>query len=180
MIYLNSKALSLESLNSIIFIGNLRTLQNQEGIKNFYDNCFRGQLDLLGLRLKIIGYCPKNIQKYFQGKIGVETLGFVDNLEPLMMDAFCGVNPVEIGAGIQNKSLLIGAYALPVISINKSLDRFEANDYFIGCSNFETMATKILELYRDQEFAQRLGDDTKRFIENNYAWDRALKGYEDV
>ena len=34
---------TIASKDSVIFVGNLRTLQNQEGIKNFYKHCFKNK-----------------------------------------------------------------------------------------------------------------------------------------
>lgn len=168
------------SKNSVVFVGNLRTLQNQEGIKNFYWYCHRNNLAKRGIKLKIVGHCPYSLRRYFKNKKNVEVLGFVDDLQSVMAEAICGINPIEIGAGIQNKNLLIASYAVPVVSLNRSLQRLHLDKCFIGCDCFEEMSTKITNLFQDETQAKLLGQEARKFVEKYYSWDNALSGYENV
>ena len=171
---------TIASKDSVIFVGNLRTLQNQEGIKNFYKHCYKNNLAPHGIKLKIVGFCPQSMRAYFKDKKNVEVLGFVEDLQTVMVESFCGVNPVEIGAGIQNKNLLIASYAVPVVAIMSSLKRVEFDDCFIGCEDLDEMAEKIIYLFENRSQAKKLGKKGRNYVEQHCSWDRALSGYESV
>jgi glycosyltransferase involved in cell wall biosynthesis len=102
--------------NKIVFIGNMRTLQNQDAARFFAADIFTIIKQAIpSAMFYIIGAePPAHIKNLADGK-NIIVSGFVKSVEDEIKNAVVSVAPVRIAAGIQNKVLVSMACGIPVV-----------------------------------------------------------------
>lgn len=98
--------------NKLLFLGSESHLPNQHGLKWFLDEVYRSY------NIKIPLYVTGAWSDKFQNSVknsNVKFVGFVENLDTLLMDAIL-VSPIFIGAGLRTKILLAMSRGVPVVS----------------------------------------------------------------
>ena len=139
--------------NKICFIGNMRTLQNQDAVLYFLESIFpviRGKMP--GIQFHIIGAePPEHIQSLHDGK-NVFVTGFVEDIGPVVSDSAIAVAPVRIAAGIQNKVLISMGYGIPVVMTSLISGAIPELVHGINCliaDEPESFASSCLDLLFD-------------------------------
>lgn len=168
--------------NKICFIGNMRTLQNQDAVLFFCKEIF--PLILLqnkGAVFYIIGAePPQKIKDLAINNKNIIVTGFVNDLESIAKDSCLAVAPVNIAAGIQNKVLMAMGMGLPVILtslISKAIPELKDG---INCyieDEPSRFALKCLELMSNPNKRNQIADEGYRCVKENYSWSHKLEGY---
>lgn len=172
------------SRNKICFIGNMRTLQNQDAVFYFVDEIF--PLVKKGNPLAefyIVGAEPsEKIKNLADGK-SVFVTGFVENIEDEISDSCVAVAPVRIAAGIQNKVLVAMGCGVPVIMtslISKAIPELKNNENCIIEDMAEKTAVAILEMMDNTQLREKLSLRGYETVKQNYSWNKKLEGYETL
>ena len=169
--------------NKIIFVGNMRTLQNQDAVYFF----IRDILPLVKKKapkivFHIIGAEPtKNIQEMADGK-NVIVSGYVDSVEDEIKNAAIAVAPVRIAAGIQNKVLISMACGVPVILtslISEGIPELVSNFNCIVADKKDDFANAVIELIENKEKRNEIAKEGYKMVLSDYSWEKKLNGYED-
>ncbi|MDR1617033.1 MAG: glycosyltransferase family 4 protein [Syntrophomonadaceae bacterium] len=102
--------------NKIVFVGNMRTLQNQDAVVYFVSGIFPlVKKARPGAVFHIVGDEPPQFIRNMNYAKNIVVSGFVNSVEDEIKDAAVAVAPVRIAAGIQNKVLISMACGLPVV-----------------------------------------------------------------
>ena len=172
------------SKNKICFIGNMRTLQNQDAVFYFVDEIF--PLVKKGNPLAefyVVGAePPEKIKNLADGK-SVFVTGFVENLEDEISDSCVTVAPVRIAAGIQNKVLVAMGCGVPVIMtslISKAIPELKNNENCIIEDTSGKTAEAILEMMNNPQLREKLSLRGYETVKQNYSWNKKLEGYESL
>ena len=164
----------------ICFVGNMRTLQNQDAVFFFVN-------EILPLILKrepdtmfyIVGaQPPKAIQQLASNNIIVT--GFVDDLGETISDACLTVAPVRVASGIQNKVLVAMGYGLPVVLtslIAQGIPELVNEENAIIRDEAATIAEACLRIMHNPELRQKLSQEGHQTIMDHYSWKEKIKGY---
>lgn len=90
---------------SFLFIGNLRSIQNQDAVAYFLDHVLPLVNISMSQKYKLIlaGSIPDNIKNIYKERKDVWVYGAFKNLDELRELNVIGVAPINIGAGLQNK-----------------------------------------------------------------------------
>lgn len=163
--------------NGIMFIGNLLTLQNQHAISELLTDNFINFLVENDLCFHVIGKVPRAFSRKFCSPY-IKFSGFLNDITPVVQNCFCGINPVQIGAGIQNKALMMGAYGLPVVSYSASASRFSGALPLFVVSNLNELISQVSALHNDRNTAKIVGECMRKQIENTMSWQRQLESYK--
>lgn len=128
------------------------------------------------VRLVLAG---RGTERFANAGLGVEGLGFVDDDRDVLGQGLICVNPQQIGAGVQLKSIVAMLAGKALVSTSMGVEGVEGEDseHFVVAKPIDEMASQIVSLMRDSERACRIGQkarelavqtyDTKRFIENS-------------
>lgn len=168
--------------NKIIFIGNMRTLQNIDSVMYFYKDILPLiKKKIPDLQFYIIGaQTPQIIQKLHNGKDIIVT-GFVESMEDYISDAMFTVAPIRIAAGIQNKVLSSMACGVPVILsslVAKGIPELEnKKNCFISDNNYEFAEIAIM-LSNNIELRNEIAENAYKTVKKSYDWFTKLEGYE--
>jgi glycosyltransferase involved in cell wall biosynthesis len=164
--------------DSVIFIGNMRTLPNLDACDYFIRECFPLILGKYpGLVFRIVGPITKRAaRKLHGGRSGVEIVGEVDELTPFIAKAFCGVAPMRRGGGIQNKILEYLAHGLPCVTTAIGYEGLQARmgDEIIVADTPAALAEAVLTMKTDRARRQAVGQAGMYYVRNKHNWDRCL------
>jgi glycosyltransferase involved in cell wall biosynthesis len=167
------------SEKKIIFLGNLRSKQNQDAVGYFISEVFpiirRLHFDA---EFFVVGFVPKHFRSFWK-RAGVHFVGVLDKLNE--MPRGVGVCPIRIGAGVQNKVLDYVNYGMPVVSTPEGLeglDFVEGQEVF-SVRSAEEMAKKTAELLGDKKKCLEISTLAKKRLKEEYDWANKLSGYEE-
>lgn len=116
----------------------------------------------------------KNIPELFKNYryLGVESIGFVEDLSYKLSQSELYIAPLFVGSGIRIKILEAMAHGLPVIATKVSAEGIkidEENGLYITDSPLE-QAEIIINLLKDKELLQKKGKLAREFIVSHYNW----------
>jgi glycosyltransferase involved in cell wall biosynthesis len=174
----------LYNKNKIVFVGNMRTLQNQDAVLFFIN-------DILPIIKRtvpaavfyIIGAEPPPfIQNIADGK-NIIVSNFVDSIEDAIKDAACSVAPVRIAAGIQNKVLISMACGIPVVLtslIAKGIPELTPHQNCLIADEQHDFAQSVISLMQNSILRNNIGKKSHALMRSNYSWNAILRGYEEL
>ena len=166
----------------ICFVGNMRTLQNQDAVFRFVENVFPRILrEIPDVKLYIVGaQVKKNIYELASENIVIT--GYVDNMSDIIKNSCLAIAPIYIGAGIQNKVLVSMACGLPIVMT--SLTAYAIPQLVNGenCmieDNYDTFAQAVLSLMKNPDLRNSIATAGYKMVQEHYNWNQKLEGYLD-
>lgn len=170
--------------NKIVFVGNMRTLQNQDAVHFFvYDIMPIIKKDVPEVVFHIIGAePPAHIQKLDNGE-DIIVSGFVNSVEDEIKDAACSVAPVRIAAGIQNKVLVSMACAVPVVLtslISAGIPELVSNKNCYIADDKSDFAHAVISLMQNKDMRNSIAKAGYDMVSSEYSWNKKLDGYEEL
>lgn len=169
--------------NKIVFIGNMRTLQNVDGCFYFINNIFPLILkDKPDAELHIVGASPSGEIIKMQSK-NIKVTGYIENIEDYIKDSVVSVVPIRIASGIQNKILISMACHVPVIMsslVSSSIPELINTENCFIEDNPGAFAEIVISLMNDDTLRNKLADAAMNLVKNNYYWNIHLQGYEKI
>ena len=170
--------------NKIVFVGNMRSLQNEDAAIYFIEEVFPLiQKTNQQAVFYIVGANPsQKLKKLSKTHANIVVTGYVDNIDLFIEDAAVSVAPIRYAAGIQNKILVSLAHHLPVVIsplIAKGIPELKDNFNCFICSDpdgFASCCLKCIERTKEIELIEENGYNT---VKTNYSWDSKLSGYLD-
>lgn len=168
--------------NKICFVGNMRTLQNQDAALHFINDIFpiikerRPETEF-----HIVGAEPSENIKKLNGTDGIVVTGFVNSVNNYIKDSCLLVAPVRIAAGIQNKVLIGMACKIPVILsslISNAIPELVSEENCYIEDSDSKFADICLELIENSTLRNSIAKNGYNVIKNNYDWNKKLDGYE--
>lgn len=168
--------------NKICFIGNMRTLQNQDAAIFFAEEVLPA---IVKVNPKTIFYIvgaepPIRIRQLAQNRHIVVT-DYVRNVEDVISDACLSVAPVRIAAGIQNKVLISMGQRIPTILtslIAKAIPELKDGTNCLIRDKHKDIAEACLQLMTNHELRETIAENGYQMIKKDYNWNDKLNGYE--
>ena len=163
-------------IRTIVFIGNMLTLQNLEAATWFASKVMPLLLKFGDYRFRIIGKMGAYEKRMLKHYKNIELYSNVERVQDYLKEAWIGVCPIWTGAGVQNKVLEYMALGLPSIITPialEGLDVIVEQDVLIATSE-EIFVEKILSLL-DLEKCNLLSKNGRLYVENNHNWNLRLK-----
>lgn len=167
--------------NKIVYIGNMRTLQNLDGCLYFIREIFPLiQKQKPNVQLHVVGFAPEKIINKLNYK-NVLVTGYVESIEDYIKDAVVSVAPIRVASGIQNKVLISMACNVPVVLsslISKGIPELKHGENCFIQDEPQKFASCCLELINNQKERNLITSNATKIIEENYIWNIHLKGYD--
>lgn len=181
---LRDRKRKLYKQNKIVFVGNMRTLQNQDAVFYFVKKIFPELKKQLGeLDFYIVGAQPNREILELDNGEDIHVTGFVDDLEVFISDACFSIAPVRIASGIQNKVLISMACKVPVVLselIARGIPELEDNNNCLIANSTQEYVDACLKLYTSPEERNRIAERGYEVVETAYSWKNKLEGYEHI
>ena len=130
----------------------------------------------------IVGSHPTEEVRALESHEGVRVTGFVDSVTDWCQRAAVAVAPLRIARGIQNKVLEAMACGLPVVgttSATQGVEGEHGRDYLVA-DDATAFVDRVCCLLANQERARELGAAARRFVEENYDWERVFTHLDEI
>lgn len=168
----------------IVFVGNMRTLQNQDAISFFLEDVYdRVVVKVPNINLWIVGAePPRYLYNMARGK-NVRITGYVKSVEDEIIDAALSIAPLRIAAGVQNKVLISMACGIPVVLstiASKGIPGLISGYNCIIADSGEAFASSIVSIIKDRELRDQLSAAGLAFVKESYSWEKNLLNYENL
>lgn len=168
----------------IVFVGNMRTLQNQDAVVYFINNILlqikRKYLDIV---FYVVGAEPSNRIKKLNDGVNIFVTGYVEKVEEVIKDACLMVAPIRIGAGIQNKVLMAMACHVPVVlseKITEGIPELVDGENCLVARSEQDYIQYCELLIENPSTRDALAESGFKMVKKCYSWSALLDGYEDL
>lgn len=166
--------------DKIVFVGNMRTLQNQDAVFCFVQDIFPRILKQKpDTKFYIVGAQPsQSIQQLASDNIFVT--GYVDDIESTICDACLAIAPVRVAAGIQNKVLVAMSCGIPVVMtslISNAIPELRHEENCLIQDEAATLADACLRIMNHPDLRQQLAMNGYETVKQHYSWKDKIYGY---
>jgi sugar transferase (PEP-CTERM/EpsH1 system associated) len=173
--------LAEEAANSLVFIGSMDWLPNEDAIVYFVDSI----LPLIKqqcpeVSLEVVGRSPsRKLQALANREKSMRLTGRVEDVRPFVARGSVCIVPLRIGGGTRLKifeamamskavvSTSVGAEGLPVLTGENILLADTPHDF----------AQCVVSLLRDSNARKRLGDSARALVQANYSWPKVAESF---
>ncbi len=168
--------------NKICFIGNMRSLPNEDAATHFANDVFPLiQKHNPKSTFHIVGNEPSaDIMQLKESNPSIFVTGYIDNLREYISDACLVVAPIRIAAGIQNKVLLSMSHGIPVIMsslISYAIPELSNGVNCIIEDDNLAFAKQCIALMENADLRNNIGARGYEIVKANYSWEKKLEGY---
>lgn len=159
---------------SLVFNGVMRTYTNVHAITWFVDRVWpliRQQEPRA--TLAIVGRSPRPEVLALARHDGISVTGEVaDPADHIAQAAVC-IDPVQAGAGMQNKLIEFMAMAKPIVATTVANEGIGATpgEHLVLADAPADMAAAILALFNDSAWAKAMGDAARAFVRKSWSWE---------
>jgi len=105
--------------------------------------------------------------------------GKVDSVSDAAQGALCGVCPIRIGAGIQNKILEYMSIGLPAVTTTMGKEGINAtpDKEIIIRDTPEEFSNAIYNLQTQSDLLKQIATAGNAYVQKNHQWDHILESY---
>lgn len=163
---------------TIIFIGNLYSLQNLDAVYWFASMVLPILIEKGPYIFKVIGKIKERDARKLEKISGVIVKRNVISVVDESKGALAAVCPVWLGAGVQNKLLEYFSMGVPAITTTIGLEGLNAipeKDVLVAKTP-EMFVEKIEFLKNSPEKRKMISLNARRYIEQNHSWSKTLFG----
>ncbi|WP_275922360.1 glycosyltransferase family 4 protein [Burkholderia sola] len=160
----------------VIFIGDMRTVQNQDMCHFFAGAVLPLLRKRADYRFRIVGSIAPALAERFRAYEGVEVTGRVESVAQAASDGAIGVCPMRIGAGVQNKILEYMALGLPVVTTSLGHEGLgaEGGRELLIADTPEEFVDCIEQLVADEAASVEMTARARTFVEREHGWERMI------
>lgn len=158
--------------NSLVIATTFNWIHNVNALLWFLENVQpRLKQNFDNLTLSIIGKNPPYKFKNYDS-IGVNTLGYVDDVKPFLNKSEIYIAPLFVGSGIRIKILEAMAMGLPVVATDISAEGIQADESsgLFRANTIEGYVNTITNLLGDSNKRKVLSEKSRDFIIENHTW----------
>lgn len=166
----------------IVFVGNMRTLQNQDAVRYFvYEILPLIKKMVPQAVLHIIGDEPPMDIQRMSDRNSIVVSGYVHSVEDEIKDAAVSIAPIRVAAGIQNKILISMACGIPVVLtslVSAGIPGLVSNKNCIIADGKSDFAHAVISLIQNGDMRDIIGKAGYDMVWSGYSWNKVLEGYE--
>jgi glycosyltransferase involved in cell wall biosynthesis len=163
--------------NSVLFLGKMSTVPNIDACEYFARECLpqiRAQRPEIEFR--IVGPISPATASRLQRFPGVVICGAVKELGDVVADCFCGIAPMRLGAGVQNKILDYMAMGIPCVTTvvgHEGLGAVHGREIVVADSR-DDLIKSVLDLCTDRAAAAAIGQAGRAYVRRCHTWSACL------
>jgi len=161
----------------ILFTGAMDYFPNEDAVSWFAKEIFPSMRERFPFaRFVIAGSNPTRQVKALTRIGGVEVTGFIPDMRVEQAKAHVVVVPLRIARGMQNKVLEAMASGKAVVVHPNALGGIDAESDRELCVAETTQEFRrcVERLLREPGLAERMGRAARKYVENNFSWERRL------
>jgi len=167
---------------TLVFSGVMKTNTNIHAITWFAKNCWpRIRAEVPGVRLIIVGRQPApEVNHLADLDSAITVTGEVPDTAEYISRATVCINPMQIGAGMQNKLVEYMACGKAVVTTPLANEGINAvsGTHLIEAAGPEAFADAVVALLRNPEMRAALGKSAREYIQRNWTWEKLFSALE--
>ena len=174
----------VQEKKQLVFVGGMDWLPNEDAMFYFMDEIFplikKEEPDVT---LTIVGKNPSpKLQKFAQDRPDIEVTGWVTDTRPYSAEGMVFIVPLRIGGGTRLKiyegmamgkagvSTSVGAEGLPLTH----------GEQICFADDAYTFSDQVLRFMRSPEERQRIGQEARQYVYENFRWEKVAQVFADV
>jgi sugar transferase (PEP-CTERM/EpsH1 system associated) len=164
-----------EEDGALVFTGNMAYPPNADAVEWFVSDILplvREQVP--GARLRVVGADPLPSVRELADDRSVEVTGRVPDLRPYLDGAEVALDPLRVGAGLQNKVLEALSMGVPMVVTSVANEGIgaEPGRHLLVADTPEEFAAAVVGLLRDPSLRATMGAEARRFIVEEWSWEK--------
>jgi len=175
---------SSASPNSLVFIGSMDWLPNEDAMRFFIDDILPiVKQRIPDVHLTIVGRNPyKSLLERAQPDPALTVTGRVDDVRSYIDDAAAFIVPIRIGGGTRLKIYEAMAMEKPVISTTVGAEGLPLDDgaHLLIGDDPHSFAEGVVKVLSNSELAIRLGKNAARLVRQNFGWTGVAGTFADL
>lgn len=167
----------------IVFTGNMAYGPNADAVQWFAEEILPVvRRRVPGARLAVVGADPPRRLVNLAADPAIEVTGRVPDLRPYLARAAVGIDPLRVGAGLQNKVLEGMAMGLPMVITSVANEGIGAvpDEEVLVADDAPGFAAAVVSLLEDRARGREIGARARRLIEERWSWDAHFTDLEQV
>jgi sugar transferase (PEP-CTERM/EpsH1 system associated) len=168
---------------ALVFSGVMATYTNVDAATWFAREIFpRIESEVPEASFWIVGRSPQRAVKALARSPRVVVTGEVPDVYDWLCRAAVAVDPLRIGAGMQNKVVQAMACELPIVATSEANEGIAARpgDEIVLQDSAEGFAAAVIALLRSPAERERIGRAARRFVETNWTWEAQFEKLEKL
>jgi polysaccharide biosynthesis protein PslH len=170
-----------ETANSLVFIGSMDWLPNEDAILYFVDST----LPLIkqqcpDVSLEVVGRNPsRKLQALADTEKSIRLTGRVEDIRPFVARGSACIVPLRIGGGTRLKIFEAMAMNKAVISTSVGAEGLavRSGENILLADTPKDFAESVVSVLRDPNQRQRLGSAARALVKENYSWPTVAEGF---
>jgi len=167
---------------TLVFSGVMRTNTNVHAITWFAKHVWpRVKTAFPDAQLDVVGRQPSADVRALAQLPGITVTGEVASTADYIRKATVCINPMQVGAGMQNKLLeylAMGKATVATALANEGIGAVSGRDLMIA-DTAEQFAEKTIELLGNEARRSELGRNARTFVQNSWSWEAQFRLLED-
>lgn len=166
---------SKRKAHSLIFTGNMGYAPNVDAARFFHEEIFPlVRAEIPEVTWSIVGADPVPEIQAMQADPAIAVTGRVPDLRTYMDEAQVAIDPLRVGAGLQNKVLEGMSMGLPMIITSVANEGIQAEDgkNILIADEADKFARHVVQLLRDADLRAQFGAEARQFIVQNWSWEK--------
>ena len=181
---LHSMGLPFGERKGALFVGGFKHLPNVDAVKWFLDEVWPLVTSRdPELTVTIVGsHMPASLKAMAMASKNVTMAGFVPDLDALLKTARISIAPLRYGAGVKGKINQAMAWGIPVVATTVAAEGMglEHDKDLLVTDSPEAFAKAIVDLYVDETRWNRLAENGRRNVAENFSRERARAVLEEL
>ncbi len=170
-----------EEDGSLVFTGNMAYPPNADAVRWFVEDILPlVRAAVPGARLTVVGADPLPAVWQLAAADGVEVTGRVPDLRPYLDRAQVAIDPLRVGAGLQNKILEGMSMAVPMVVTTIANEGIgaEPGRHLLVADTPTEFAAAVTALLRDPDRRATMGAHARTFIVEQWSWEKHFNDLE--
>ena len=133
-------------------------------------------------RLWLVGRKPAPAIRRLADDPAVEVTGFVEDLREYLQRGAVAIDPLRIGAGLQNKVLVSMAAGMPVVATriaNEGIQVPEGSAILLA-DEPEAFAEHVIRLLQNEDEQRQIGEQGRAFVQRYWTWEYHFERFEEM
>jgi sugar transferase (PEP-CTERM/EpsH1 system associated) len=170
-----------EAANSLVFIGSMDWLPNEDAILYFVDSIFPLiKQQCPEVSLEVVGRSPsRKLQALAEREKSMRLTGRVEDVRPFVARCSMSIVPLRIGGGTRLKIFEAMAMSKAVVSTSVGAEGLpvRTGENILLADTPHDFAHCVVSLLRDPDARKRLGDSARTLVQEKYSWPKVAESF---